>query len=77
MNLGERQTATPPDSPLRWGILGTGTIAAAFATDIHLLNDATVVAVGSRSQSTADAFSERFAIPHQHGSYAALCATPT
>jgi len=76
VNFEQRQTTTSSDLPLRWGILGTGTIAADFATDIALLNDATVAAVGSRSQAAADAFSERFAIPHQHGSYDALVRDP-
>jgi predicted dehydrogenase len=58
--------------PLRWGIIGTGGIAATFATDMGLLPDAAIVAVGSRAQTTADAFGERFAIPRRHGSYEAV-----
>lgn len=72
MSLG----TTPPDSPIRWGILGTGSIASDFAGDLPLLADAEVVAVGSRSQSGADAFADRFGIPRRHGSYAALAGDP-
>jgi predicted dehydrogenase len=61
---------------IRWGIAGTGGIAAAFAEDLKLLPDAELVAVGSRSQAAADAFAERFAIPHRHVGYPALAADP-
>lgn len=60
----------------RWGIIGTGTIAAAFVTDLRLLPDAEVVAVGSRSQGTADAFGDQFDIVRRHPSYQALVADP-
>lgn len=62
--------------PIRWGILGTGRIAADLASDLQHLPDADLVAVGSRRQATADAFGERFDVPHRHGSYAALVADP-
>ncbi len=57
---------------IRWGILGTGNIANSFATDLPLLDNAELVAVGSRTQKNADAFGEKFDIPHRHASYAAL-----
>jgi len=57
-----------------WGILGTGTIAGLFATDLRLLPDADLVAVGSRAAETAEAFGERFGIPNRHASYEALVA---
>ena len=43
-------------NPVRWGIMGTGGIAAAFAADLKLTDSGTVVAVGSRSQAGAAAF---------------------
>jgi predicted dehydrogenase len=61
---------------IRWGIIGTGRIASDFTADLALLDDATVVAVGSRQQQTADDFADRFGIPHRHPSYDALAADP-
>jgi predicted dehydrogenase len=52
----------------RWGILATGGIAHAFARDLALLPDAELVAVGSRTQDSADAFGDEFDVPHRHGS---------
>ena len=60
----------------RWGIVGTGGIATKFATDLRLLPDAEVVAVGSRSQVTADAFADRFELTGRHPSYDALVEDP-
>lgn len=57
---------------MRWGILATGGIAAAFTADLVDLPDAEVVAVASRSQASADAFAERFGIPRAYGGWDAL-----
>ncbi|GAA2169755.1 Gfo/Idh/MocA family protein [Actinomadura napierensis] len=62
------------DSPLRWGILGTGGIAAVFTEDVLRLPGHEVVAVGSRSHGTAAAFAERYGVPRAHGSYSDLAA---
>ncbi|MEV4599526.1 Gfo/Idh/MocA family oxidoreductase [Amycolatopsis sp. NPDC049253] len=61
---------------LRWGIMGTGGIAGAFAEDLKLTDSGVVAAVGSRSKETADAFADRLGIPTRHGSYEALAADP-
>ncbi len=71
MSATENQAA-PAERAIRWGILGTGNIAAAFAGDLRHLNDAEVVAVGSRRQANADAFADRFDIPHRHKTYQLL-----
>lgn len=55
-----------------WGILGTGSIARSFASDLQLLPRADLVAVGSRSQARADAFGDTYDIPHCHEGYEAL-----
>ncbi|WP_193596565.1 Gfo/Idh/MocA family protein [Microbacterium sp. YJN-G] len=60
---------------LRWGILATGGIAAAFASDLRTAG-LDLVAVGSRSQESADAFAARFDIPRAHDSYEALVTDP-
>nr|WP_314843981.1 Gfo/Idh/MocA family oxidoreductase [uncultured Microbacterium sp.] len=60
---------------LRWGILATGGIAGAFASDLRTAG-LDLIAVGSRSQESADAFAARFDIAHAHPSYEALVADP-
>lgn len=60
---------------LRWGILATGGIATAFASDLRTAG-LDLVAVGSRSQASADAFAATFDIPRAHASYEALVADP-
>src|SRR5580704_9781043 len=56
-------------NPVRWGILATGEIAHSFSTDLSLLDSAEIVAVGSRSASSAEAFSAEFGTRNRHGSY--------
>lgn len=60
--------------PLRWGVLGTGRIAHTFAEDLRLIDEGEIVAVGSRSQSSADRFAEEFGVKHRHASYEDLVA---
>ncbi|MFE9247723.1 Gfo/Idh/MocA family protein [Streptomyces sp. NPDC007088] len=62
------------DGRVRWGVLATGGIAAAFTADLLTMPDAEVVAVGSRTPQAARAFADRFGIPRAHGSWAALAA---
>jgi len=57
---------------IRWGIIGTGGIASAFAGDLQLLPNSVIGAVGSRTQGAADAFADRFNIPLRHSTYEAL-----
>lgn len=57
---------------IRWGILGTGWIAGLFAKGLNDLPDTELVAVGSRSQQSADDFADKFDIPTRHASYEAL-----
>ena len=61
---------------IRWGIISTGRIARKFAAATKLLPDAELVAVGSRSQDTADAFGDAHGIPRRHASYEDLVADP-
>ncbi|HKT02896.1 MAG TPA: Gfo/Idh/MocA family oxidoreductase [Rugosimonospora sp.] len=60
----------------RWGILATGGIAGTFATDLKLLPQAELVAVGSRRRETAQAFAAKHDIPRAYGSWAELAADP-
>ena len=58
--------------PIRWGILGTGLIAVELAAALKTIPDAKIVAVGSRSAASANAFGDRFGISTRHASYQAL-----
>jgi len=60
-------------SDFRWGIIGTGGIAQAFATDIQNLEGHRVGAVGSRTLVNSQEFSNRFGAV-AYGSYAELVA---
>lgn len=61
---------------IRWGILSTGRIAHRFAEAIKAMEDAELVAVGSRTMDKAQAFAAEYSIPHAHGSYEALASDP-
>lgn len=58
--------------PIRWGILSTGNIAEQFAKGLAAVPDAELVAVGSRSQESADRFGAKYDVAHRHASYEAL-----
>jgi len=60
--------------PTRWGILGPGRIAHAFAEDLRLVPDAELAAVGSRSQPRAEAFAREHGFAAAYGSYEELLA---
>ncbi|MBB3220242.1 Gfo/Idh/MocA family protein [Pseudoduganella umbonata] len=64
---------------IRWGILGTGKIAKAFATALKDTPDAVLAAVASRSVDSATAFATEFGsheLTKSHGSYQALADDP-
>ena len=61
---------------IRWGILATGNITHKMVEGLKVLPDAEVVAVGSRSQTSADAFADKHGIARRHATYEALCADP-
>lgn len=58
----------------KWGILGTGGIARAFARDLTFLNNHIVAAVGSRTKESAEEFAIEFPGCTAHGSYEELVA---
>jgi len=60
---------------VRWGLLGTGGIAHAFAKDLRQ-HGLTIQAVGSRSIDSAQRFADEFQVPNAHGTYEALAADP-
>ena len=63
-------------SKLRWGIIGTGSIAHKFARGVLRSETGDLVAVASRTKEKADEFAHLYQIPHAHESYEALLANP-
>ena len=59
---------------LRWGILGTGAIARQFVEGLNALPGAEVLAVGSRSEVSAEGFAEERSIPRRYASYEDLAS---
>ena len=59
-------------SQFNWGIIGTGGIARAFATDIAHLSDHVIAAVGSRNLATAENFVKSIPGAKAYGSYESL-----
>lgn len=57
---------------IRWGILGTGKIAKAFAEALREVPDAELVAVASRSLDSATEFAGQYKVARAHGTYQAL-----
>jgi predicted dehydrogenase len=63
-------------TPIRWGILGTGGIARAFATALLDTPGAQLAAVGSRTLASAQEFARSFGSPRCYGSYQGLADAP-
>ena len=61
---------------LKWGILGTGSIAATFAEALTLAGASEAIAVGSRTLAGAERFGDRFGIPRRYEGYDALLGDP-
>lgn len=75
--LQPSQVPDPSDAPgIRWGVLGPGGIANAFAAAVTTATRSTVTAVGSRSVERAREFANRHGIARAHGSYADLVSDP-
>lgn len=64
------------DRIIRWGILGTGKIAKAFATALKDTPGTTLAAVASRTVDSATKFGQEFGAERFHGSYQALADDP-
>ncbi|SCY16710.1 Predicted dehydrogenase [Nonlabens sp. Hel1_33_55] len=63
-------------SDIRWGIMGLGKIAHKFAQDLKLVDNAVIMAVGSRSLEKAEEFSKTYGAQKAHSSYEDLAADP-
>ena len=55
--------------PLRWGIVGTGSISAQWVGCLRQCRGATISAVAARDVARAQEFAQRFNIPSAYGSY--------
>ena len=61
---------------LNWGLLSTANINRALIPPLQVSKRNHLLAVGSRSQATADAYAKEKMIERAHGSYEALLADP-
>ncbi|MFN7162204.1 MAG: Gfo/Idh/MocA family oxidoreductase, partial [Fimbriimonadales bacterium] len=59
---------------IKWGILGTGKIARRFMQAAFYVPEAQVIAVGSRTQASAEQFGAQYGVPKRYGSYDAVLA---
>ena len=65
------------DAPLRWGIIGTGKIAAAFAHALDHTDAGDLVAVASRTtEANAERFGQTHGVGRRHAAYEALVDDP-
>lgn len=64
------------DKVIRWGILGTGLIASAFARDLPFAENTEKTAVGSRTKGSAEKFAEEHGVCRAYGSYEELVQDP-
>jgi predicted dehydrogenase len=62
--------------PLNWGLLSTARINRALIAPLHASKRTNLLAVASRSESTAKDFAREWNIPRGYGSYEALLAAP-
>ncbi len=60
---------TTSNRPLRWGIIGAGNIAGAFANSLKHAKLGVLTGVASRSLEKAQAFAATHGVPHAWGSY--------
>ena len=62
---------------MKWAILGTGKIATRFAEAINNIPDkAELLAVGSRTKQTGEAFGDKFNIPRRYTDYEDVAKDP-
>ncbi len=62
--------------PIRWGILGAGNIARAFAEGLKALPDAELTAVASRTQATGREFAKQINVRKVYTGYNELVRDP-
>ena len=65
-----------PLKKIKWGIIGLGSIANKFATDLATIEDAELYAVASRDQEKADYFADKHNARKAYNSYEVLAKDP-
>lgn len=63
-------------SIVRWGILGTGRIAKAYAEGLKNTRNGKLVAIASRNRETAELFAQEWEIENAYCSYEELAKSP-
>ena len=63
------------ENKIRWGILGTGRIARAFAEGLKHTINGELIAIASRTFESAQSFANEWEIPNAFGSYEELAAS--
>ena len=61
---------------VRWGILAASRIANSFVKSLKMIDDAEIIAVGSRSLDKAEKFAQKYGISKAYGSYEEFLADP-
>ena len=61
---------------IRWGVLGTGTVASQFIQGLKAVPNAQLWAIGSRTLEKAQGFAQLFNVPKAYGSYEELVQDP-
>ena len=64
------------DGQLNWGLLSTAKINRALIKPLNASKQTRLLAVASRSQSSANAYAKEWNIPRAHGSYESLLGDP-
>ena len=74
--MAEQQQQNSPARKIRWGVMGTGTIANDFVRILKTLPEAEVAAIGSRTEERVAAFASAVGVSDAtlHPSYDALVA---
>ena len=68
-------TGSQEPRALRWGVVGTGSIANAMAPMIHAADHAEISAVSSRRMETARQYADRHGVPKAFDSWADMIAS--
>ncbi|CAB9501054.1 Trans-1,2-dihydrobenzene-1,2-diol dehydrogenase [Seminavis robusta] len=69
-------TVEDASKPIRWGIVGAGSISKDFAKAVNFTQGAEISAVAARSASKAAEFAKNHDIPQSYGSYDDLIQDP-